>query len=208
MLSLSRVFPLTPPSTTLSRCCFKSPCNRWENWVPESLLTCPKSHGGGKVKARLKLSLLDAKSCGHRHSWARHLLGNKMGHSLLWDVPDWNPHSPTCPGGLKHGMATSSSAQPLAPCNFLPCRLFCDPMTSAYLPHAILCSKGKFITWGGIMPTFTIEQLRQEKMLLFLPQSCFPVTFSSNSNNISNNHKQMSKPDAYLSLCSPLVLCM
>ena len=54
------------------------------------------------------------------------------------------------------------------------------------------------------MPAFTIEQLRKAG---FLPESCFPVTFSSNNNNISSNHKMTRKPSAHLSLCSRLVLC-
>ena len=51
------------------------------------------------------------------------------------------------------------------------------------------------------MPAFTIEQLSKAG---FLPESCFPVTFSNNNNNISSNHKMIRKPSAPLSLCNPL----
>ena len=51
------------------------------------------------------------------------------------------------------------------------------------------------------MPAFTTEQLSKAG---FLPESCFPVTFSKNNNNISSNHKMIRKPSAHLSLCNPL----
>ena len=54
------------------------------------------------------------------------------------------------------------------------------------------------------MPAFTTEQLSKAG---FLPESCFPVTFSSNNNNISSNHKMTRKPSARSSLCNRLVLC-
>ena len=54
------------------------------------------------------------------------------------------------------------------------------------------------------MPAFTTEQLSKAG---FLPESCFPVTFSSNNTNISSNHKMTRKPSARSSLCNRLVLC-
>lgn len=59
--------------------------------------------------------------------------------------------------------AISGSAPSPVPCNFPPDRLFCDPETSAYLPHPLLCSKQQFISPGGMVPASPREPLRRRQ---------------------------------------------
>lgn len=92
------------------------------------------------------------------------------------------------------------SAHPLAPCHFPPHRRFCDPETSAYLPHHFPAPKAKESCQHSPRATQT------RKGAGFLPESCFPVTSSSHNNNISSCPKWTSSPGANLSLCTPLVL--